>query len=249
MSSAKAIVLAAGKGSRLHSDEHILPKVLREANGKALLDYVLQATGFISQEDTILVVGYKSDLVVEHVGGEYRIVEQHQQLGTGHAVKMAEFELKHYSGPVLVVYGDMPLFSPNTYQSLLKVHRESRAACTLLTAVLHNPPEYGRVIRDEKNEILDIREVKDCTGAELAIKELNSGVYVFDAKKLFAVLRDLKNDNAQGEYYLTDVPKHLLKRGDRVASYTLVGSDEVYGVNTLDELKLVESLLKKRGIK
>lgn len=249
MTSAKAIVLAAGKGSRLHSEEHILPKVLRQANGKALLDYVLQATDFIPQKDTVLVVGYKGQLVVDHVGGQYQIAEQVQQLGTGHAVKMAESELKRYSGPVLVVYGDMPLFSPNTYQSLLKVHKESQAACTLLTAVLHNPPDYGRIIRDEKNEVLDIREVKDCSDAEKAIKELNSGVYVFDAKKLFSVLHELKNDNAQGEYYLTDVPKHLLRRGDRVASYTLVGSDEVYGVNTLEELHLVEALLKKRGIK
>lgn len=249
MSSTKAIVLAAGKGSRLHSEEHILPKVLREANGKALLDYVLQATDFIPKEDTILVVGYKGDLVRNHIGHEYRFVNQHEQLGTGHAVKMAEAELKKFSGPVLVVYGDMPLFSPETYQSLLQVHKESRAACTLLTAVLRNPPDYGRILRDEKNEIFDIREVKDCSVAELAIKELNSGVYVFDSKKLFLVLQELKNDNAQGEYYLTDVPKHLLKRRERVASYTLVGSDEVYGVNTLDELELVEGLLQKRGIR
>lgn len=249
MSSAKAIVLAAGKGSRLHSEEHILPKVLREANGKALLDYVLQATDFIPQEDTVLVVGYKSELIVNHVQGAYRFVEQTQQLGTGHAVKMAEAELSRFSGPVLVVYGDMPLFSPETYQSLIKVHKESRAACTLLTAVLQNPPDYGRILRDRQNEIIDIREVKDCNDAERSIRELNSGVYVFDSKKLFSVLHELKNDNAQGEYYLTDVPKHLLRRGERIASYTLVGSEEVYGVNTLEELELVEALLQKRGIK
>lgn len=248
MSSTKAIVLAAGKGSRLHSDEQVLPKVLREANGKALLDYVLQATNFIPQEDTVLVVGYKSAMVRDHVKGAYRFVEQSQQLGTGHAVKATEVELQDYHGPILVVYGDMPVFSPKTYQALIQIHNESQAAVTLLTAVLKDPPDYGRILRDTDNKIVDIREVRDCTVEELLIEELNSGVYVFDSQKLFAVLHKLKNDNVQGEFYLTDVPKLLLAQGETIASYTLIESDEVYGVNTLEELHFVEGLLRKRGI-
>ncbi len=249
MSSTKAIVLAAGKGSRLHSEEQVLPKVLREANGKALLDYVLQATEFIPREDTVLVVGYKNEMVCNHVQGAYRFVEQTQQLGTGHAVKMTESELKGFQGSILVVYGDMPVFSSETYQVLIRIHQDTKAAATLLTAILQDPPDYGRVLRDCDNEIVDIREVRDCTEEELLIRELNSGVYVFDAQKLFAVLHELKNDNVQGEFYLTDVPKLLLARGEKIASYTLVESDEVYGVNTLEELHFVEGLLRKRGIK
>lgn len=248
MTSTKAIVLAAGKGSRLHSEEQVLPKVLRQANGKALLDYVLQATDFIPQEDTILVVGYKSAMVRDHVEGAYRFAEQVQQLGTGHAVKTTETELKDFRGSILVVYGDMPVFSPETYQALIRIHKESQAAATLLTAVLKNPPDYGRILRDAENKIVDIREVRDCTADQLLIQELNSGVYVFDSQSLFAVLHELKNDNVQGEFYLTDVPKLLLARGETVASHTLFESEEVYGVNTLEELHFVEKLLRKRGI-
>lgn len=246
MDTMKTIVLAAGKGSRLQSEQHILPKVLRKANGKALLDYVLDAIRFVPEEDTIIVVGYKSHLIREHVEGSYHLVEQAEQLGTGHAVKMTEPALRGYEGPVLIVYGDMPLYSQETYRKLIAVYEEHDVSCALLTAKLSSPLSYGRILRDEHGRIRDIREVKDCTEEELEIDELNSGVYVFDSAKLFSVLDRLKNDNLQGEYYLTDVPRLLLEAGEDIASYTLVESDEVYGVNTPEDLLMIEELLKRR---
>ncbi len=245
----KSIVLAAGKGSRLNSDSHILPKVLRKANDVALIDYVLDNINFIRKENTTIVVGYKSELVKNHVNAEFKFVIQEEQLGTGHAVKVTEKDFENYSGPILVVYGDMPLFKKETYQKLIDTHIKSGNACTLLTAVAQNPPAYGRIIRNEHDLVLGIKEEKDCNKSELNIKELNVGVYVFESEKLFAYLNDLKDDNSQGEYYLTDVPKHMITKGERIEAVKLVESEEIYGVNTQEELIQVEGILKERGVK
>jgi len=243
----KLIILAAGKGSRLQSETHTLPKVLRSAHNKPLIDYVLAELNFINKENTTIVVGYKQEVVREHLGHEYRYAEQLNQLGTGHAVKMAESHLQTYDGPVLVVYGDMPLFKASTYKKLLGKHKQNNNACTLLTSIEDINMSYGRIIRNSDGKLTNIIEEKDCNKEQLLIKELNVGVYVFDSKLLFEYLSKLKTDNVQGEYYLTDVPKLMTKHQRQVDTLVIQSSDEIYGVNTLEDLNRVEQILEKRG--
>lgn len=238
----KAIVLAAGKGKRLQSEKFNAPKVLREANGRALLSYVLENISFIPQDDTVIVVGYMRDMVIEKTKGNYNFATQHEQLGTGHAVASAREYFENYDGSVLVLYGDMPMLKRETYEALVKKHEESGADCTFLTAISDSFLSYGRIVRRDGN-IVDIVEEKDCNEEQLKIRELNVGVYVFDSKTLFENLSKLKNDNAQGEYYLTDVPKLLIADGKKVDSYTIGDTCEIYGVNTVEDLAFCEKNL------
>ncbi len=232
----KAIVLAAGKGTRLHSEEFNLPKVLREALGKPLLGYVLSNISFVNKKDICIVIGYMGEKVRAYAGEDYAYAVQSEQKGTGHAVMMAKDEFEGYDGDVLIVYGDMPLFKEETYKAICKKHKESGAALTLLTADIKNPPAYGRIIREEK----------DCTDEQKRITELNVGVYVADAKLMFETLKGLKNNNAQGEYYLTDLPKMLIAEGRKVESYTTYDAEEIVGVNTPEELAFCEKVLAER---
>ncbi len=238
----KAIVLAAGKGKRLQSEKFNMPKVLREAKGRALLDYVLENVNFIAPEDTTVVVGYKKEMVKETIASTYKFADQDEQLGTGHAVACAASQFEDYDGPVLILYGDMPMIKRETYQALVNKHLEEKAACTFLTAITESPLAYGRIIRED-GKIVNIVEEKDCTPEQFVIKERNVGVYVFDSKLLFENLKLLKNDNAQGEYYLTDVPKLLISAGKPVTSYTIGDTCEIYGVNTLEDLEFCEKNL------
>lgn len=239
----KAIILAAGKGKRLHSEQFHLPKVLRQANGKSLISYVLENLDFIQKKDTIVVVGYKGDMVKKELGDAYSYALQQEQLGTGHAVAQAKDYFQAEPTSVLVTYGDMPLFRRETYQRLCQIHKETGAACTILTGTAKEKLAYGRIIRKD-GEIVDIVEEKDCTPEQREIRELNVGVYVFESDLLFESLKSLKNNNAQGEYYLTDVPKILINQGQKVTSYTLEETDEIYGVNTVEELERCEKILK-----
>lgn len=243
----KAIVLAAGKGKRLHSEEFHAPKVLREANGKPLLRYVLDSLTFIGEKrDIILVVGYQKEMVMAHFNEGYSFVEQQEQLGTGHAVSCAAHALTDYDGPVLVCYGDMPLFCEETYRKLTDVHRQTAADCTILTAISNREMAYGRIVRNETGKFAGVIEDKDCTPEQKRITELNVGIYLFDCKKLFACLKELKNSNAQGEYYLTDVPTIMMEKGYHIETYTTYNADEILGVNTIEDLNDCERILKSR---
>lgn len=242
----KAIVLGAGKGKRLHSEQFQLPKVLREANGRPLIAYVLDSIGFIDKQDTVIVAGYMKEKVMEAVGDEYTYCVQEQQLGTGHAVACARKAFEDYDGDVLILYGDMPLVRRETYEAIIAKHRRSGADCTLLTADVQNPPAYGRIVRDENGKVADIVEDRDCTPEQKKITELNLGIYVFDAKLLFDGLGKLKNNNAQQEYYLTDMPKIFIREGRTVESYTIYDITESIGVNTQQDLEFCELELSKR---
>ena len=241
----KAIVLAAGKGTRLHTDDIDAPKVMREANGKPLLWYVLDALSFIDKKDTILVVGYKKDSVIDRFDG-YTYALQSEQLGTGHAVMAAKETLAEHKGALLVCYGDMPAIKRDVYQQLLNTHVEQGNDCTLLTGQSNLKMSFGRILRDENGAFVHVVEEKDCTPEELKIKELNTGVYVFDTPKLLGALKELKNDNSQGEYYVTDVPAIMKKQGAKIGIYSRALGDDIIGVNTLEQLELVESILGKR---
>lgn len=241
----KLIVLAAGKGSRLNSETHELPKVLRQAEGRALIDYVVDAASFIEKKDIHIVVGFKHELVVEHLGSAYPYKIQEEQLGTGHAVKILSEDLKTYDGPVMVVYGDMPLFKKKTYEQLMENHLDNNRQCTVLTAVHEGTLDYGRVVRENKS--FRVVEQKDCNPEQLSIQEFNVGVYVFNSNHLFQTLSRLKNNNVQNEYYLTDVPEMMQAEGLSVGTYTIHKSDDIFGVNTLDDLQFVESVIRGRG--
>ena len=243
----RAIVLGAGKGTRLQSEKFQMPKVLRQANGRALIDYVLEHINFIPKKDTVVVVGYKKEDVRAALSSEYLFSDQDEQLGTGHAVNCAREHFEDYDGNVLVLYGDMPLLSKATYEKIVRQHEETGSDCTVMTAIVDDALPYGRVIKDENGNFLDVVETKDCTPEQLAIKELNIGVYVFRSKLLFDNLKELKNNNAQGEYYLTDVPKILLKKGAKVTTCTVCDPTEIYGVNTLEDLQFCEEKLRNEA--
>jgi UDP-N-acetylglucosamine diphosphorylase/glucosamine-1-phosphate N-acetyltransferase len=242
----KAVVLAAGKGTRLKTEGCDLPKVMREAVGRPLLSYVLEAISFIDKADTVIVAGYKKEDVMSAFRG-YPYAVQAEQLGTGHAVMAAEKLLKGFDGSVLVCYGDMPLLRRETYESLVQTHLEEANDCTILSSSSDDALPYGRIVRDENGRFKRIVEDRDCTEEEKAIRELNTGLYVFDGPKLLAALSGLKNNNAQGEYYLTDVPEILLAEGARIGICNRTLGDEIIGVNTLEQLRQVEDVIKRRG--
>ncbi len=245
MKDIKAVVLAAGKGTRLQTEGVEIPKVMRLAAGKPLLRYVCDALGFIPAKDIVLVVGFLREQVIEAFPA-CSFAVQEQQLGTGHAVACAMDTLKDFEGDVLVCCGDMPLLRRETYRSLVELHREEGNVCTLLSGTTDEPLPYGRVLRGPDGRFAAIVEEKDCTPEQLSIRELNSGVYLFDAAALRETLGKLRTDNAQGEYYLTDVPALLLAEGKKVGVCCRELGSEILGVNTPEQLALVGELLAAR---
>ena len=241
----KAVVLAAGKGTRLRTEGVDLPKVLRQAAGRALLDYVLEALDFLDQKDVVLVAGYQRDKVLAAYPG-YPSAVQEPQLGTGHAVQCAKEALAGFDGSVLICYGDMPLMRRETYLSLIETHRREGNDCTLLSAVSDEELPYGRIVRNESGAFARIVEDRDCTPEEKAIRELNVGVYVFEAKALWEALEQLRPNNAQGELYLTDAPAYILARGGKVGACPTCTAEEMLGVNTVEQLRQVEEIVGRR---
>lgn len=242
-----SIVLAAGKGTRLHSAEHDLPKVMHTALGKPLMEIALELVDFIPKENTYIVVGYKKEDIISHFGPKYHYVEQKEQKGTGHAVACVSEYLAGLDGDVLVTYGDMPLYRKESLLGLVRYHQESGADCTVMSATCTDLPSYGRILRNEKGEFAGIREAKDCSEEEKKIIELNSGVAIFRAEALLFALPKLQNNNNQHEYYLTDVPAILKNEGRKVDLFCIPDGDEIRGVNTPEELVIVEKILKKRA--
>ena len=240
----KAVVLAAGKGTRLRTEGVDLPKVMREALGAPLLHYVLEAINFIPPQDTIIVVGYQKESVIKHFPG-YVFAEQTKQLGTGHAVLAAADALGAGDFPVLVCYGDMPLLRRETYEDLLRVHLEEQNACTILTGTTNLTLPFGRIVRDTDGRFQEVVEDRDCTPEQKAIHELNVGVYVFQSSALLPALSQLGCANSQGEYYLTDVPAILRDQGLPIGICKRDLGAEIIGVNTVEQLHEVEAALRQ----
>lgn len=243
----KAVVLAAGKGTRLHTDEIDAPKVMREACGKPLLWYVLDAISFIEKKDTILIVGYKKDSVINYFNN-YPYAIQKEQLGTGHAVMAAEEELENYEGELLVCNGDMPAIKSDVYRQLVQTHKDENNDCTILTGESSLKMSFGKVERDTAGKFKALVEERDCTPNQLKITELNTGIYIFNKPKLFNALKELKNDNAQGEYYITDVPSIMLKNGEKIGIYKNNLGDDIIGINTVEHLEMVEKILNGHSL-
>ncbi|ADY74091.1 Bifunctional protein glmU [Desulfurobacterium thermolithotrophum DSM 11699] len=240
----KAVILAAGKGTRFKSD---LPKVLHKILGKPILWYVVKAAKKAGAEEIIVVVGHKKELVEEFLKSEFpevKTVYQEQQLGTGHAVMCAEELLKDYNKKIVVLNGDTPLVKAEEIKRLAEVDGDM----LVLTGEIDNPTGYGRVIRDGR-EILKIVEEKDATEEEKKIKEVNTGIYSFDPKKLFEALKEIDNNNAQGEYYLPDVLKVFKCKGWKVVPVATRDFSTVMGVNNRYELSKAEKVLQERIVK
>ena len=246
---ATAIILGAGKGTRMQSE---LPKVLHPVRGTPMLHLAIDGARTAGLDRVIAVVGYKKELVeasVNPLGVETAV--QDEQLGTGHAVQCAVHLLSEETSDVVVLYGDMPTLSPDTIAALVAKRRELGAAAVALTIVLENPPDFGRIIRDEAGNVMRIVELKDCDEAEAAIEEVNVGAYAFDGSRLVHALDNLSNDNAQGEYYLTDVIEMMVDDGHVVETVVTHSIEETLGVNDphaldfaekLDDIKHAESL-------
>ena len=242
----RAIIPAAGRGSRLNTQDGELPKVLHTVCGQPLLEIVLSQVDFIPDRDIYIVVGYQKEKVIEAFGGRYHYVEQEKQLGTGHAVMMCEPCFRDYEGTVLVTFGDMPLFRKEILEKTCAFHEARRADCTLLTAENPALPYWARVVRDGEGRFARIVEAKDCTPQEKRITELFSGVLVFDSRSLFRVLPEIGNNNAQKEYYLTEVPELMARRGMKVETVMTDDGDDLRGVNTPEDLIMVEQVMRRR---
>lgn len=252
------LILAAGRGTRMKSDQ---PKVLHRLMGRPLVEHVLNAALYLGPSQVVLVTGYGAEAVEADVRAFMAVqadkkpglpaptfVRQTEQLGTGHAVAMAREALSACSGTILIMYGDMPLISPNTLDSFLKAHQSLEADISVLTVTLDDPSAYGRVIRDPSGWLDRIVEFRDANDEERAVREINSGIYLVDAVKLFAAVSRLKPANEQGEYYLTDVVADFRERGLKAAAVELPWdlAYEVRGINDRYELAEAQALMKDR---
>jgi bifunctional UDP-N-acetylglucosamine pyrophosphorylase/glucosamine-1-phosphate N-acetyltransferase len=240
-----AVLLAAGLGTRMKSRH---AKVLHRAGGKTLIELaVAAAIRVVPPGQIYIVVGHQGDQVRQAVGGlGVKFIEQQKQLGTGHAVLMCREDLFTAAPRVLVLYGDCPLVSPATLESLMAHHAQTGAAATVLTTNLEHPTGYGRIVRGEGARVQAIVEEKAATPTERAITEINSGIYCFETGSLFDCLSSLRPDNPAGEYYLTDVIACLVGRDMRVEGYTIPDASEVLGINNRVELAAVDRLLRER---
>lgn len=237
-----AIILAAGQGKRIKSN---LPKVLHKACGKEMVNHVVDTMRVSGIEDVNVIIGKGAELVKERT--ESRNVTyslQAEQLGTGHAVKCAKEFLVGKSGVVAIFTGDAPLIKAETVTNLIETHMAENNFATLLTSIIENPTGYGRIVRSE-NGVERIVEHKDCNKDQLSIDEINAGMYCFDIENLLAALDKLSNNNAQGEYYLTDVIEILKSEGKKVGAM-VTDFEETLGVNSRAELAVVENILRAR---
>ncbi len=240
MRATKAIILGAGKGSRMKSD---LPKVLHAVGGRPMILHSIDRARAAGISDVITVVGYKKEEVIERLSEtRVRFAVQYEQRGTGHAVLCAREHLDDFDGNVVVLYGDMPLLSERAIRSLIDRRDAIDAAGVALTIELDNPPDFGRIVRDANGRVVRVVEVKDCTPEELAIREVNVGAYCFDAPALVEALGDLCDDNAQGEYYLTDVLGIMAAKGWRTDTLVMQNLEEALGVNDPVALAFAEKL-------
>lgn len=243
MNDVTAVILAAGMGTRMKSD---IPKVLHKVNGLCMINQVIRSVEKAGCSDVLVITGYKGELVREELGDAAAYAEQTEQLGTGHAVMQAVPYLKDKKGYVLVVCGDTPLLRGETIAALIDTCRKENAAATVLTARLDDPFGYGRVLRDENGHMLSIVEQKDGTPEELAVNEINTGTYCFDLAALLETLPKVGCNNAQHEYYLTDVFGIMIQEGKHVIPVVADDADETMGVNSRSQLASADRILRLR---
>lgn len=237
---------AAGKGKRLQKISGDMPKAMFRVGNRPMLEIALENISFIAEEETYIVVGCGKEKITEYFGDRFRYVEQKQQLGTGHAVMECSDAFRDFDGDVLVTFGDMPLFRRSEMERMCRQHAENHAGCTLMTAENPELTMWARILRDEKGNFSAIVEGKDCTPEQAQIKELFSGVMVFNSKALFQVLPQVGCANVQQEYYLTEVPELMVKQGMKVETYFTKDGDDLRGINTPEDLEVCQRILQKR---
>lgn len=241
----KAVILAAGKGTRMKSDK---PKVVHRALGKPMVYYPIEAARGAGAQEVCVIVGYKADEVKRAIEESVADIDvcyalQEQQLGTGHAVRCAT-DFIGTSGDVIILCGDTPLVTGDALRKALDVHRRDKNGVTVISAILDDPYGYGRIIRDG-DSLSRIVEEKDAGEAEKAVNEVNSGMYIFDCAALTTALGSITNDNAQGEYYLPDTIEIIRRMGLRTAAVPVENVDEICGVNTPEQLAEAERLMEE----
>ena len=238
----KAIILAAGKGTRMKS---VHPKVVHKVCGKEMVNHVIDEAHDAGVDETIVVLGHGIDEVKEAVGSDVKIAIQREQLGTAHAVKMAEENIKE-DDTVLVLCGDTPLIEATTLEDFFGYHDRGNFAVTVLTTSVEDPTGYGRIIRDSEGNLLKIVEQKDASEEEKAIKEINSGIYCFNGKFLKESLAKVDNNNAQGEYYLPDTIEIIRNANGKAGAYMGASIEELMGVNSRNQLSNAEKIMRRR---
>lgn len=244
------VVMAAGQGKRMKDPNRA--KVMYELNGKPMISYVADLAYELGAKEVIIVVGHQREVVTEYLQRSHPEVQcalQEQQLGTGHAVMQSERALKRFHGDVIVLSGDVPLLTKPTMENLIGHHFKTNAVATILTTKLDNPAGYGRIIRNGDGSVQKIVEHKDATEEELKVREINSGIYLFDKQKLFDGLKHITQDNAQKEYYLTSVFEYFWKHHWTVSALVADQADEIHGINTVEQLEQARTILNSRNQK
>ena len=245
-SSIAGIILAAGKGTRMKSD---LPKGLHRICDIPMVEHVARAMRAAGIARPIIVIGHGGDLIQQALGDSYDYAWQHEQHGTGHAARMAAPLLEGHTGPVIVAAGDTPLLQADTFTQLIEAHTASQALVTLSSSLLDDPRGYGRIVRGPSGDPVKIVEDKDCNPEEKKINEINVALYCFDCPTLLRVLPTLTNDNAQGEYYLTDVIDAVQKEGGKLSAKVYDDPDVIVGVNDRWQLALAAKEMNRRILK
>lgn len=238
-----AIMLAAGKGTRMKSNKS---KLVHKIYGKELVKRAVETTKKAGVDEVVAVVGYLKEQVQDVLKDTVKYVVQEEMLGTGHAVMQATKYLEGKKGKVLVLNGDVPILRPETIEKLLNKSIENKECATLLTAIYDNPTGYGRIIRDEGGNVKGIVEQKDATEEQKQIKEINAGVYCFDIQELLLALKEIKPNNSQGEYYLTDVIKIMNDKGLKTGAVIVKDNTEILGVNDRMQLEMLTKILQHR---
>lgn len=238
-----AIILAAGKGTRMNSQ---YPKVLHKVLNKPMIMHVVENLLNASVSNIVSVIGYQADLVKDVVLDKSKYVYQLEQFGTGHAILMAKDTLKNEEGITIIICGDTPLISSTTIKELINTHTENNNDATILIGQLDDALNYGRIIRDDNSIIKAIVEYKDASEKQKAIKEFNTGTYIFDNKKLFKYINEISNNNVQKEYYLTDIIEVFAKKNLKIGSMLLNDLDETIGINDRKTLAHANEILQKR---
>lgn len=238
-----AIVMAAGKGTRMKSKNS---KLVQKIYGKEIVKRAVENAQKAGISNIVAVVGYMKEEVMGVLGDSVKYAVQEEMLGTGHAVMQAAKYLEGKKGKVLVLNGDVPILRPETLNKLLNKSIENKEYATLLTAIYDNPTGYGRIVRDEGGNIQAIVEEKDTTDEQKEIKEINAGIYCFDIEALFDALKEIKPNNAQGEYYLTDVIKIMNSKGLKTGAVIVEDNTEILGVNDRVQLELLTKVLQMR---
>ena len=247
MEDLKTVILAAGKGTRMKSE---IPKVLHKIFDKELVAYVIDAVKNISSENFV-IVGHQADKVedfVKNYCSKSVCLLQEPQLGTGDAVNKAYKNLENYNGQVLILCGDTPLITEKTLKDFVDAHRCAKAQLSVMSAIFENPQGYGRIIRDENDNLKMIVEQKDATEAQKAVKEVNTGIYCLNWQDIKEAFSQLKCNNAQGEYYLTDIISWAVNKGLKVKSYVLENNEEIYGINSKANLAQAAKYMNKRVV-